>query len=94
MPPRKRAPASDYDSDSGFVADAPRSKKSKTGSKAENGKDGKGGEKKDSKGGVGDSGGAGLDAKKGKVDGEEFWGVSFSWMALRACVSKYMDQAG
>lgn len=82
MPPRKRAAGSDPDSDTGFVADiAPRSKKSKpSSSKAAN--DGKDGESKKGDGKGGGGGGVvvgvdgGLDAKKGKVDGEEFWGVS------------------
>lgn len=71
MAPKKRAPASDYDSDSGFVADAPRSKKSKT-AKDKDGKQDVG--IRIDKGGGGEGG---LDAKRGKVDGEDFWGVSF-----------------
>ena len=63
--PRKRE-AESYDSDDGFVADAPKSKKSKS-----TVKDGK----ENTKTGA-------LEARKGKVDGEQFWsvGLASSWV--------------
>lgn len=78
MAPQKRAPASDYDSDSGFVADAPRSKKSKTTALKGVGKENATRKEKNNGDANGNEGsGGGLEMKKGKVDGEEFWGVSF-----------------
>lgn len=78
MSKRKSAPtaavASDYDSDGGFVEDAPRSKKAKNGG-AKGAKDakekaGKGGQGTQAAGGKAVAGGG----QVGK-DGEEFWEV-------------------
>ena len=85
MPRKRQAETYDDDDDDGgggFVADAPKSKKSKV-VIAKNGKVGE----KEGKGGEKEEGGEeGLDVKRGKgEDGGEFWSVRFpvGWSCCR-----------